>query len=206
MLFIPPTGKPAIIIDERGRSLQKAFLKAPVRYTRITSGFRRRRLHPVLKVYRPHPGIDYAAPKGTPIVSVGDGIVIRTAYNETNGNYVQIRHGGGYRTQYLHMCRFHPEIRPGAAVRQGQVIGYVGSTGLATGPHVDFRCWKDGKLIDLSKVELPTGKPVKEELAAQFFSKVHALKAELDAESCEDTPQYAATDEKRRDIFPTSTR
>ena len=179
--------------DARGRSLQKAFLKAPVKYTRISSGFSRRRLHPVLKVYRPHPGIDYAAPKGTPIMSVGDGVVLRAAYNKTNGNYVKIRHGDGYVTQYLHMCRFHPGTKPGAGVQQGQVIGYVGSTGLATGPHVDFRCWKEGKLIDLSKIDLPTGKPVSEDMAAHFSSMVKALKAELDGESGEDTPRYAAS-------------
>ena len=122
--------------DEQGNSLQKTFLKAPVNYARISSRFSKRRFHPVLKRYKAHNGVDYAAAHGTPVVSVGDGVVLKASYDKYNGRFVKIRHNGIYATQYLHLSRFGNGIKKGKPVYQGQVIGYVGSTGLATGPHL----------------------------------------------------------------------
>ena len=146
--------------DLEGRPMKRAFLRAPVRYTRISSGFNPRRMHPVLRKVRPHLGTDYAAPHGTEIFSVADGTVTRAAYNSGNGNYVRIRHDNTYETQYLHMSRFADGIRPGVRVRQGQVIGYVGATGLATGPHVCFRFWKNGVQVDHRRLNLPPPEPM----------------------------------------------
>ena len=148
--------------DENGKSLRKAFLKAPLEYSRISSRFSRRRFHPILKRVKPHLGTDYAAPTGTPIRSVGDGVVIAAAYTRGNGNYVKIRHNSVYTTQYLHMSKFAKGIRKGVAVKQGQVIGYVGSTGLATGPHLCYRFWKNGVQVDPLKEKLPPSEPIKD--------------------------------------------
>lgn len=149
--------------DEAGNSLRKAFLKAPVKYSRISSGFSYRRFHPIKKKYTTHLGIDYAAPYGTPIVAVGDGVVTHATYSGGNGNYVKIRHNGTYTTQYLHMSKFGPGIRKGTSVKQGQVIGYIGSTGLSTGPHVCYRFWKNGKQVNPFKEEIPPSEPIKPE-------------------------------------------
>ncbi len=130
--------------DLQGRPMKRFFLKAPVKFSRISSGFSMKRFHPVLKYNKPHFGTDYAASAGTPIMSVGNGIVIEASRNVFNGNYVKIKHDATYTTQYLHMSRFAKGIRKGMRVSQGQTIGYVGSTGLATGPHVCFRFWKNG--------------------------------------------------------------
>ncbi len=148
--------------DENGKSLRKAFLKAPLEYTRISSGFTRRRFHPILKRVKPHLGTDYAAPTGSPIRSVGDGVVIAAAYTKGNGNYVKIRHNSVYTTQYLHMSKFAKGIRTGISVKQGQVIGFVGSTGLATGPHLCYRFWKNGVQVDPLKEKLPSSKPIEQ--------------------------------------------
>jgi murein DD-endopeptidase MepM/ murein hydrolase activator NlpD len=131
-----------------GRSLERLFLSAPVRDARISSAFSHRRLHPVLKSYRPHLGIDYAAPAGTPVRSVGDGVVTWADVKGGNGKMVEIRHNGTYSTYYLHLSRIARHIRVGATVEQGQVIGYVGATGLATGPHLDFRLTKNGSFLN----------------------------------------------------------
>ncbi len=144
--------------DEEGNSLRKAFLKAPVKYSRISSGFSARRLHPVQKVMKAHLGTDYAAPYGTPILAVGDGVVERTGFTRGNGNYVKVRHNGTYTTQYLHMRKIL--VKQGQRVAQGDVIGEVGSTGLATGPHVCFRFWKHGVQVDHRKEEFPSAEPV----------------------------------------------
>jgi murein DD-endopeptidase MepM/ murein hydrolase activator NlpD len=154
--------------DENGNSLRKALLKAPLRYSRISSHYSRRRLHPVLKRYRPHLGVDYAAPYGTPVRSVGDGKVLFAARKGGNGNYVKIRHNATYTTGYLHLQRFAEGVRPGARVKQGQVIGYVGSTGLSTGPHLDYRFWKNGAAINPLAVDLPPGEPVAPPYRAAF--------------------------------------
>jgi len=147
--------------DENGNSLQKAFLKAPLAFSRITSKFTKRRLHPIFKVYRPHPGVDYAAPKGTPIKTVGDGVIAEIGYNKGMGNYINIRHYNGYTTGYNHMCKFAKGMKKNKSVLQGEVIGYVGMTGYATGPHLDFRMKKNGKLLDPLKHKAPAAKPIK---------------------------------------------
>lgn len=155
--------------DEEGNSLRKAFLKAPVKFSRISSGYSKARLHPVLKTTRPHYGTDYAAPHGTPIMAVGDGVVTEARFKGGNGNYVKIRHNSVYETQYLHMSKFATGIKPGKRVNQGDIIGYVGSTGLATGPHVCFRFWKNGQQVDHRKENMPSAEPVAERLIADFL-------------------------------------
>jgi len=154
--------------DEKGESLQKQFLKAPLRFKRISSRYTRRRYHPVLRRYRSHLGTDYAAPTGTPIRSVGDGIVEEARYAKYNGRYVKIRHNSVYTTQYLHMSGFAKGIKRGAKVTQGQIIGYVGSTGLANGPHLCFRFWKNGQQVNALKIELPPSEPIKEEFKYEY--------------------------------------
>ena len=161
--------------DEEGKSLRKALLKYPIEFTRISSRYTKNRFHPVQKRWKAHLGTDFAAPKGTPIRTVGDGIVLEARYKSNNGNYVKIRHNGTYTTQYLHMSRIAAGIRPGTSVRQGQTIGYVGSTGLATGPHLCYRFWKNGVQVDALKVALPASEPVKKDLRESF----EALKLEL---------------------------
>ncbi len=158
--------------DENGNNLKKAFLKAPVKYSRISSGYSRRRFHPVQKRYKPHLGTDYAAPTGTPILAVGDGVITEARYKKNNGNYVKMRHNSVYSTQYLHMSKVGQGIRPGVRVSQGDVIGYVGSTGLATGPHVCFRFWKNGAQTDHRKEEMPPSDPVSERGRAAFVKLV----------------------------------
>lgn len=161
--------------DEEGKSLRKALLKYPIEFTRISSRFNRHRFHPVQKRYKAHLGTDFAAPTGTPIRSVGDGIVLEARYKSNNGNYVKIRHNATYTTQYLHMSRIASGLRPGDRVRQGQTIGFVGSTGLATGPHLCYRFWKNGVQVDALRVELPASQPVKEDHLDSF----DAVKATL---------------------------
>jgi murein DD-endopeptidase MepM/ murein hydrolase activator NlpD len=155
--------------DEEGRPMNAGFLKAPVKYSRISSYYNPNRLHPVLKYRRPHYGTDYAAPYGTPIMAVANGVVTHASYTSGNGNYVKIKHNDTYTTQYLHMQGFANGIRPGAFVRQGQTIGYVGSTGLATGPHVCFRFWKNGRQVNHLRLSFPPAKPLAEELMPGFI-------------------------------------
>lgn len=155
--------------DELGQSLRKAFLKAPLQFSRISSHFSGSRLHPVLKIRRPHYGVDYAAPRGTPVVSIGDGTVVEKAYQGGGGgNYVKIKHNSVYTTVYMHLAGFGKEIAAGSRVKQGQVIGFVGSTGLSTGPHLDFRVFKNGTPVDPLKVEAPPVDPVKDENLASY--------------------------------------
>jgi murein DD-endopeptidase MepM/ murein hydrolase activator NlpD len=146
--------------DLKGQPMKTSFLRAPLKYSRISSHFNLSRLHPILKYRRPHYGTDYAAPYGTPILAVGDGTISQAAFTSGNGNFVRIRHDGAYETQYLHMQRFAKGIRPGVRVQQGQVIGYVGSTGLATGPHVCFRFWKNGQQVNHLRLNFPPAKPL----------------------------------------------
>jgi len=146
--------------DLEGRPMKKTFLKSPIKYARISSRYNTQRLHPVLKRVRPHLGTDYAAPYGTPIYAVADGVVIEAKYSGGNGNYVKIRHNGTYQTQYLHMQKFAGGISPGRYVSQGDVIGYVGSTGLSTGPHVCFRFWKNGQQINHLNLTFPAPEPL----------------------------------------------
>lgn len=143
-----------------GQSLRKAFLKAPLSFSRISSGFSMKRFHPITKTWKSHPAIDYAAPRGTPIKTVGDGTISNKGYTRGNGNYVKIRHANGYETIYLHMSRFAKGLRQGSRVSQGQIIGYVGSTGLATGPHLCFRMRKNGAPVNPQKIKAPSVAPV----------------------------------------------
>lgn len=146
--------------DAEGRPAKTAFLKAPVKYSRISSRYSLNRLHPILGYHRAHFGTDYAAPHGTPILAVADGVVLEATRRGGNGNFVKLRHDNTYETQYLHMSGFARGIRPGARVVQGQTIGYVGSTGLATGPHVCFRFWKNGRQVDHLRLNLPQPLPM----------------------------------------------
>ncbi len=159
-----------VYFDEKGNSLRKAFLKSPLKFGRLTSRYSLRRYHPVLHRIKAHLGTDYAAPTGTPILSVGNGVVAEATYKRFNGNYIKIRHNSTYTTQYLHMSKIAKGIRPGVHVKQGQVIGYVGSTGLATGPHVCFRFWKNGKQVDPFKQKIPPSKPVDKKNKEAFFA------------------------------------
>lgn len=158
--------------DECGNSLRKALLKSPIKFGRISSRYSKNRFHPILKRNKPHLGTDYAAPHGTPIMSVGDGTVIVARYKRNNGNYVKIRHNSTYTTQYLHMSKFGNGIREGVKVKQGQIIGYIGSTGLATGPHVCYRFWKNGVQVDPMKEKIPPSKPVKAKYFNEYFELV----------------------------------
>lgn len=165
--------------DAEGNSLRKAFLKAPLNYKRISSKFTYARKHPVYKVVRPHTGVDYAAPAGTPVVAIGDGVVIEKGYKGGGGNSVKIRHNSTYTTAYLHLSKYGKDISVGKRVNQGQVIGYVGSTGASTGPHLDFRVWKGGTPIDPLKMVSPPVEPVPATLRPTFDSVVVALRGEL---------------------------
>ncbi len=166
--------------DPEGNNLRKVFLRAPLEFFRISSRYSQSRLHPIHGDRRPHLGTDYAAPHGTPILAVGDGVVTRASYTSGNGNYVRIRHNSVYETQYLHMSRFATGIRPGTRVSQGDVIGYVGSTGLATGPHVCFRFWKNGQQVDHLRLEFPSGDPLPEEYMNDFIRLRNEMKVKLD--------------------------
>lgn len=166
--------------DETGVSLRKAFLKAPLDYYRISSRFSHSRLHPVLRIRRPHHGVDYAAPQGTPVVSIGDGTVIARAYQRGGGgNYVKIKHNSVYRTTYMHLSGFAKGISTGKRVSQGEIIGYVGSTGLSTGPHLDFRIYENGHPVDPLKVDSPPVEPVKEKNLARYNQLKDSLMNEL---------------------------
>lgn len=167
--------------DEEGNSLRKTFLRAPLNYSRISSRYSPRRFHPVQKRYKAHLGTDYAAPTGTPIRTVGDGVVLEARYHGGNGNYVKIKHNSNYTTQYLHMSKIAKGIRPGAQVKQGTTIGYVGSTGLANGPHLCFRFWKNGRQVDALKVDLPSSSGIDSTQMASFRTISTAIKSELDA-------------------------
>lgn len=164
--------------DEEGNSLRKAFLKAPVKFSRISSRYSGRRLHPVQKVMKAHLGTDYAAPYGTPILAVGDGVVEVAGQTGGNGKFVKIRHNATYSTQYLHMRKIL--VKQGQRVQQGDVIGEVGSTGLATGPHVCFRFWKNGVQVDHLKEEFPSAEPVGEAHRTRFFAVRDSLGARLE--------------------------
>lgn len=166
--------------DEEGGSLRRAFLKAPLRFSRISSRFSYNRKHPILKIRRPHLGVDYAAAIGTPVHAVGDGIVVRAGRKGQAGRTVTIKHNGTYTTQYLHLSRYGTGIKSGAHVMQGQIIGYVGSSGLSTGPHLDFRFYRNGKAIDPLKVKSPPVKPVDPENIESFNITMNYWKDYLD--------------------------
>jgi murein DD-endopeptidase MepM/ murein hydrolase activator NlpD len=155
----PQTGRKGFF-TANGESLEKIFLKSPIKFGRVTSRFTKKRFHPVLKVNRPHLGIDYGAPTGTPIMAVGDGIVDFAAWSGGGGRVIKLRHNTTYTTAYKHLSRFAKGIRPGKKVRQGDVIGYVGSTGLSTGPHLHFEFLKNGAFVDPQKLKFPAATPL----------------------------------------------
>lgn len=165
--------------DEEANSLRKAFLKSPLKFSRLSSRYTMRRFHPVQKRWKAHLGTDYAAPTGTPIMCTGDGQVIASAYTGGNGNYVKVKHNSVYTTQYLHMSK--RKVRVGNYVKQGDIIGYVGSTGLATGPHVCYRFWKNGRQVDHLRQDFPSAEPVKAEFMATYQRQMNLLKGKLDS-------------------------
>lgn len=166
--------------DNDGNSLRKAFLKAPLKYSRISSKFTHSRFHPVLKIRRPHHGVDYAAPKGTPVMSIGDGKVIAKGWDKKGGgNYIKIQHNSIYSTVYMHLSGFAKGITLGSVVRQSDLIGYVGSTGTATGPHLDFRVYKNGTPTDPLKLESPSVEPVPADSMSKFMARRDSLLRDL---------------------------
>jgi len=162
--------------DQNGQNMRKAFLKAPLNYRRISSKFSNGRMHPVYHVVRPHHGIDYAAPAGTPVQSIGDGTVVAKGWDKKGGgNYLKIKHNSTYTTTYMHLKGFAKGIAQGSKVKQGQTIGYVGSTGASTGPHLDFRLQKNGSYIDPLKFKSPSGDPVKKENMEQYKNDIKTM-------------------------------
>ena len=168
--------------EKDGSSLRKQLLKAPLKFSRISSGYSNARLHPVLKVYRPHHGIDYAAPTGTPVRSVADGTVIQKGYRGAAGHMVKIKHSGDLTSGYLHLSKYGKGIEVGTRVSQGQVIGYVGSTGRSTGPHLDFRLWKGGKPINPASVPQAPSDPLAKKHREKFERVKERVIAELEGE------------------------
>ena len=158
--------------DEDGGSLRRAFLKAPLRYSRISSRFSHSRLHPILKIRRPHHGVDYAAPTGTPVHTIGDGKVTYVGRKGGYGKYIKVKHNGTYTTGYAHLSRYAKGLKVGSFVKQGETIGYVGSTGRSTGPHLDFRVYKSGTPIDPLKMKSPPAVPIKDSMKADFESTI----------------------------------
>jgi murein DD-endopeptidase MepM/ murein hydrolase activator NlpD len=167
--------------DEEGKTLKNFFLKTPIKFSHITSRFTSNRFHPVQQIWKAHKGTDYAAPHGTPISSTAAGTVEQTGYTAGNGNFVKVKHNKVYSTQYLHMSRIL--VRRGQHVNQGQTIGLVGSTGLASGPHVCYRFWKNGVQVDALRLKLPNGEPMNPKNKERFLNKIEPLKFELDSVS-----------------------
>lgn len=178
-LFENELGFPAYY-DENGDSLEKQFLRAPLKYSRISSNFSRRRLHPVHKTYRPHYGVDYAAPTGTPVYATANGTVIKRERRSGNGKYIQLRHGNGYETFYLHLSRYAKGLQVGEKVKQGDLIGFVGMTGTATAPHLDYRVKLNGKWLNPRKLDLPPASPVGEERMAEYQTRRDELQQQLE--------------------------
>lgn len=165
--------------DDEGKTLKNFFLKTPIKFSRITSRFTMNRFHPVQHTWKAHKGTDYAAPTGTPISTTASGVVEATGYTAGNGNFVKVKHNGTYSTQYLHMSRIL--VRRGQRVTQGQTIGLVGSTGLASGPHVCYRFWKNGIQVDALRLNLPTGESLTGNDKNRFEKQMEPLKRELDS-------------------------
>jgi murein DD-endopeptidase MepM/ murein hydrolase activator NlpD len=180
--FIDENGKPAYYAPD-GKALKRSFLKAPLKVIRISSRFSFARMHPVLKIVRPHLGVDYAAPNGTPVQAVGAGTVVAAGSSGASGKMVKIRHASGYETNYMHLSRI--VVRSGTRVSQGDIIGQVGSSGLSTGPHLDFRVYKNGKAINPTKVVFPPGKPISGDRLSQFAELRDSLMDELHSTGAE---------------------
>ena len=166
--------------DDEGGSMRRTFLKAPLRYRRVSSGFSYSRMHPVLKYRRPHLGVDYAAAAGTPVHAVGDGVVTFAGWTDQGGYTIRLKHNGTYSTSYCHFSGFGKGVKKGSHVKQGQVIGYVGSTGLSTGPHLDFRFYRNGQAIDPLKVKSPPAKPVDSAYYDEYRVLCDSLVTELE--------------------------
>ncbi len=175
--------------NEKGESMRKAFLKAPLKFSRISSGFSYARKHPVTRKVRPHTGVDYAAPTGTPVMTIGDGTVTSIKYEGAGGKTVRIRHNSVYSTAYLHLSRYAKGLKVGQRVRQGQVIGYVGSTGRSTGPHLDFRVWKNGSPINPLKMQSPPAEPIRKGSLAEFEAAHEKYRAQVDEILARDTAE-----------------
>ncbi|NGP76750.1 peptidoglycan DD-metalloendopeptidase family protein [Balneolaceae bacterium YR4-1] len=186
--------------DEDGNSVQKALLKAPFKFNqRISSGFSHNRFHPVLKRRLPHYGVDYAAPHGTPVLSVGDGTVTESRYRGANGNIVKIRHNSTYETAYLHLSGFASGIKKGRTVKQGQVIGYVGKTGRVTGTHLDYRIYKNDSPVNPLTVDLPSSESIPASSIDNFKSKRDQFLEELDISTASDNGKMLTENEKVSD-------
>lgn len=167
--------------DEKGATLRKQFLKAPIKFGHISSRYN---LHRFIKFYgrvKPHLGTDFAAPIGTPIMATANGTVIKRGYTSGNGNYIKIKHNATYSTQYLHMSKFAKGIHVGSVVKQGEVIGYIGMTGHASGPHVCYRFWKNGKQVDALKEKMPPAKPIAPTIKERYLKDIANIKKELDS-------------------------
>jgi murein DD-endopeptidase MepM/ murein hydrolase activator NlpD len=184
--YLSKTEKVESYFTEDGESMERALLSAPLEYVRISSKFSNRRLHPIKKIYRPHYGVDYAAPSGTDVVSTGDGKVIFAGRSGGAGNMIKIKHSfGNVVTKYLHLLRFEKGIKVGKYVEQGQKIGEVGSTGLSTGPHLDYRVYINGKAKNPLKLNVPSKDPISENLKSKYFLDIADIKATLDSISLE---------------------
>lgn len=175
--FKPEENEHGGYYDEKGNSLKRTFLKAPLKFSRISSRYTMRRFHPVQKIWKAHLGTDYAAPAGTPIIATANGVVVESSFTKGNGNYVKIKHDGSYATQYLHMSKRAAKV--GQRVSQGQVIGYVGSTGLATGPHVCYRFWKNNNQVDPLKQKFTPSVPLADKHRSEFNKVVYEKQAIL---------------------------
>ncbi|MDD4857849.1 MAG: peptidoglycan DD-metalloendopeptidase family protein [Candidatus Krumholzibacteria bacterium] len=194
-LFDNENGK-ADYFDENGKSLRKQLLKAPLSFSRISSNFSTHRFHPVLHHYAPHLGVDYAAPVGTPVMATGNGTIIAADRNSANGRFIKIRHTNNYVTYYLHLSRFAKGIYPGARVQQGEIIGYVGMTGYATGPHLDYRIKIGNTFVNPRKVSLPPAKPITSDNMASFIDLRDRHLAKLDSIGIRDDAAPVASADK----------
>jgi len=179
VLFEDPSGNIDYYTKE-GKSLRKAFLRAPLNYKYISSYFSNNRLHPILRIWRPHLAIDYAAPSGTPVSTIGGGTVIYKGWNDGYGNYIKIRHPNNYETGYGHLSGFVKGLKNGQKVKQGEIIGYVGATGLATGPHLDFSISENGKKVDFLKLKLPAASSINPQYITQFNEVKNKLLSALE--------------------------
>jgi murein DD-endopeptidase MepM/ murein hydrolase activator NlpD len=180
-----------------GSPLRKQFLRAPLQFTRITSHFTKSRFHPILHYFRPHHGVDYGAPVGTPVMTTADGVIVEASRKRGEGNFVRVRHSARIDTYYLHLSRFASGIRPGKKVMQGDVIGYVGMTGLATGPHLDYRVNDSGTWLDPLKLKSITPDPLRGDTIRTFRTNLARLGPRLLAA----TQQIAETTTRRRALF-----
>jgi len=165
--------------DAEAQNMKRCFLEMPLQFGRVASKYNLKRLHPVLKEVKAHLGTDYAAPYNTPILATAPGTIVEAGYKQNNGNYVKIKHDNTYTTQYLHMCRIGKNIKPGKQVKQGEVIGFVGATGLATGPHVCYRFWKNGKQVDPYRENLKFVQPTDSIFVRDYLQYFETVKDEL---------------------------